>query len=364
MASTYPLEVVAGRALVEGEPEREGQGARGCDAEADLGPEREVADRVSAGARDDEREARHDAEAGRRFPRAAEGRARRDPAAARKADQAGQPQVEQGADGHARHRRPARRSSRSSPRIRRWCMCRPTTRRRYGAWPYPAYPPYYYYPPGYYYPGAACFWRSRSGFHRGHDAMWGGCNWGGGNVNINHQQLQQLQPDQHHGTATGSTTPSIARARATATKGASRNSAAASGGGRFARAVPRPRRAGAPGHRARRRGPVQARRCERQGGRRAWLIERGHSRAGGFGGDRGGVAGGRGSFGGGTREASGFNGVGGGGAQARDFSSRGNSSRAGSASSFGGARGGGGARAVAADGAGVAGDDAHAIGAI
>jgi hypothetical protein len=52
----------------------------------------------------------------------------------------------------------------------------------YGPWPWPAYPPYYWYPPGYYYGGALL------GFTAGviiGGALWGHCNWGGGNVNIN-----------------------------------------------------------------------------------------------------------------------------------------------------------------------------------
>jgi uncharacterized membrane protein YgcG len=56
----------------------------------------------------------------------------------------------------------------------------------YGAWPYPAYPPYYYPPP----PG---YWFSRAvatGIAWGvgigvSNALWGGCNWGRGDVNIN-----------------------------------------------------------------------------------------------------------------------------------------------------------------------------------
>ncbi len=56
----------------------------------------------------------------------------------------------------------------------------------YGAWPYPAYPPYYYPPP----PG---YWFSRAvvtGIAWGvgigvTNALWGGCNWGRGDVNIN-----------------------------------------------------------------------------------------------------------------------------------------------------------------------------------
>ena len=52
----------------------------------------------------------------------------------------------------------------------------------YGAWPYPAYPPYYYYPPGYA-AGAAFFGFTAAVIVGG--ALWGNCNWGGGNVNIN-----------------------------------------------------------------------------------------------------------------------------------------------------------------------------------
>ncbi|HET6491582.1 MAG TPA: DUF3300 domain-containing protein, partial [Burkholderiales bacterium] len=52
----------------------------------------------------------------------------------------------------------------------------------YGAWPYPASPPYYYYPPGYA-PGAALF-TFGVGMAAG-AALWGNCNWGRGDVNIN-----------------------------------------------------------------------------------------------------------------------------------------------------------------------------------
>ncbi|RZA33668.1 MAG: DUF3300 domain-containing protein, partial [Lysobacteraceae bacterium] len=52
----------------------------------------------------------------------------------------------------------------------------------YGAWPYPAYPPYYYYPPGYA-AGAALF-TFAAGAAVG-AALWGDCDWGRGDVNIN-----------------------------------------------------------------------------------------------------------------------------------------------------------------------------------
>jgi hypothetical protein len=52
----------------------------------------------------------------------------------------------------------------------------------YGAWPYPASPPYAYYPPAYT-PGAALF-TFGVGMAVG-AALWGDCDWGRGDVNIN-----------------------------------------------------------------------------------------------------------------------------------------------------------------------------------
>jgi hypothetical protein len=51
----------------------------------------------------------------------------------------------------------------------------------YGAWAYPMYPPYPYYPPGYAY--GAAFWSFTAGVVVG-GAIWGNCNWGGNDVNI------------------------------------------------------------------------------------------------------------------------------------------------------------------------------------
>jgi hypothetical protein len=51
----------------------------------------------------------------------------------------------------------------------------------YGSWPYPAYPPYYYYPPAYV-PGAAFFSFSVGVVVGG--AIWGNCNWGGNDIDI------------------------------------------------------------------------------------------------------------------------------------------------------------------------------------
>jgi hypothetical protein len=56
----------------------------------------------------------------------------------------------------------------------------------YGVWGYPAYPPYYWAPPPYYYPGGA-FVRGFA-WGAGVAASWaifGNCNWRGGDVNVN-----------------------------------------------------------------------------------------------------------------------------------------------------------------------------------
>jgi uncharacterized membrane protein YgcG len=52
----------------------------------------------------------------------------------------------------------------------------------YGAWPYPTYPPYAYYPPGYV--AATSLLSFGVGVAVG-SALWGNCNWGHGEVNIN-----------------------------------------------------------------------------------------------------------------------------------------------------------------------------------
>ena len=210
----------------------------------------------------------------------------------------------------------------------------------YGAWPYPAYPPYYYYPPGYGYAAGAAFWGFTAGVIVG-SALWGGCNWGGGSVHIDHHRYNNFNRSNIQG---GNWQHNAEHRKGVGYR--DQGSQQRFGGGQ---------RAGVDTREQFRGRAEQGRQDIARGGadqfRRGGVSDRaaggrgsfsgGTRDAGGFGGDRGGVAGGRGSFGGGTREASGFNGVGGGGAQARDFSSRGNSSRAGSASSFGGARGGG-----------------------
>ena len=56
----------------------------------------------------------------------------------------------------------------------------------YGPWMYPSYPPYYWPPPYGYYGGAVLATGIAWGVAIGvGSALWGGCNWGGGDVNVN-----------------------------------------------------------------------------------------------------------------------------------------------------------------------------------
>jgi len=56
----------------------------------------------------------------------------------------------------------------------------------YGTWPYPAYPPYYVpYPPGYWFSGAVATGIAWGVGIAAGAALWGGCNWGRGDVNVN-----------------------------------------------------------------------------------------------------------------------------------------------------------------------------------
>lgn len=58
----------------------------------------------------------------------------------------------------------------------------------YGAWPYPAYPPYPYYPFGYVAGSALAFTASVAVGA----ALWGNCNWGNNNVNVNVNQYNSF----------------------------------------------------------------------------------------------------------------------------------------------------------------------------
>jgi len=219
----------------------------------------------------------------------------------------------------------------------------------YGAWPYPAYPPYYYYPPGYV-PGAA-FWGFAAGVAIG--AWWGSgnCDWHGGDININNNFNRNTNIDRgdrgqgNRGQGGNKWTHNPEHRQGAGYRDqASRD--------RFGGGQQRP---GA-GTRDQFRGRAEQGRQEiARGGVSDRSVGTGNRQGGNVGGrpsqqpagslgDRGGAGNrasqlpglGSGSAGG---DRGGFGGVGGGGAQTRDYSSRGASSR--QSSSFGG---GGGSR--------------------
>ena len=101
----------------------------------------------------------------------------------------------------------------------------------YGAWPYPAYPPYSYYPYGAVAAGAFAFTAGVAlGAAWGY--AWGGCNWHGGDVNININRNTNINTNINResyranveargqrGKVRGSMTPVTARASRIAIKG-------------------------------------------------------------------------------------------------------------------------------------------------
>jgi hypothetical protein len=200
----------------------------------------------------------------------------------------------------------------------------------YGPWPYPAYPPYYYYPPGYVYPPGAAFFTFTVGIAIG--AAWGGCNWHGGSVYIDHRTYNNFNRTDIKTGDRGDW-----QHRPEHRKGVEyrdQGSRDKFGGGQ---------RPGVDSREQFRGRAEQGRQDIARGGadqlKGGGVGDRGGGpgdRQGGFG-DRGG-----GDFGGGgagDRGGGAFDGVGGGG-QSRDFSNRGAASR--NVSSGGGARAGGG----------------------
>jgi hypothetical protein len=231
----------------------------------------------------------------------------------------------------------------------------------YGAWPYPAYPPYYYYPPyypyGYFATAAIAF---GVGMLVG-GAIWGGCNWGRGDIDIDVNRQNNFNRNVNRGDRVSPRDGNRAGAgrgdRGTwqhnpeHRKGAQYRDKATqqkfNRGGDSARATSREafRGRAAEGRQELARGGAgQGAARSREGGlgsaggaQRAGGI--GQGGAGTAGGRDGGIGGGaqRGSAGGGGRA---FEGVGQGQSQ-RSYSERGQSSR-GSSYSGAGSRGGGG----------------------
>jgi hypothetical protein len=249
----------------------------------------------------------------------------------------------------------------------------------YGAWPYPAYPPYYYYPPGYA-AGAALF-TFTAGVIVG-NALWGNCNWGGGNVNVNvnkynnfnrsniqnsnwshnaeHRkgvQYRDTASQQRYGKGQREGVENREQFRGRAEQG--RQDIARGGADQFKGAAPasrgeRPAGAGGAGERQGSGAAGDRGAAAGSGG----AGDRGAAAGSGGAGDRGaaagsGGAGDRGGGGGVQRTSSGaaaYQGAGS-GAQTRDYSSRGAASQASSVGRTGGSAGGG-ARAGGGGGGG------------
>ena len=187
MASTYPAEVKEAADWSKAHPDTKGDDAIKQVENQALGAVGQVAGGVPAGAGDDGRQARRRAAAGRRLPRrpgAGDG-----PRAVPAHQGAGgrQPEEQRAAEGqHADRVQQAGHRDRAGAAADGLRAGLPA-HRVYGTWWYPSYPPYYWPPPAYYYPGAAfvggVLWGAAVvGIANG---LWGGCNWGRGDVNIN-----------------------------------------------------------------------------------------------------------------------------------------------------------------------------------
>jgi len=217
----------------------------------------------------------------------------------------------------------------------------------YGPWPYPAYPPYY---PYYYTPGAALF-TFTAGVIIG-NALWGNCNWGGGNVYVDNRKYNNFNRTNVQGDRGNWNHNPEHRKGAQYRDQASQNKF---GGGQRAGVDSREQFRGRAeqGRQDIARGDADRVKGGGAGDRKAGGVG---DRAGGGVGDRAGggvgdrAGGGVGDRGGGFQQSSaggrggGFDGVGGGGGQTRDFSSRGASSRASAGASRSGGRAGGGGR--------------------
>ena len=216
----------------------------------------------------------------------------------------------------------------------------------YGPWPYPAYPPYYYYPPG------AALFSFTVGVAIG-SALWGGCNWGGGGVYINHNTYNNFNKtnikngDWNHNAEHRKGVEY--RDKASQDKFGKGQRAGVDSREQFRGRAEQGRQDISRDREGISR-DVSASDRARGGDRSAGVSDRagGAGDRGGEFGDRGGGAGDRGGGvsdrGGGfsDRGGGGFDGIGSGG-QTRDFSSRGASSRASAgASRSGGGRAGGG----------------------
>lgn len=221
----------------------------------------------------------------------------------------------------------------------------------YGTWAYPSYPPPYWPPPAYYYPmggalAAGIMWGTGMAIAGN---LWGNCNWGGGDININSNRNTNINTGNRNNVGNGnqkwSHNADNRRGTPYADKGNRERNGQADRGGANNRQDSRGRDSGGAGNRGDSRGGGagsrdSARQASADSFNRASSQGAGN-RQGGAGGDRGGAAGGGnrsassagggsrggGSAGGGSRSSgsNAFSGAGSGGSSQRS-SSRGNSS--------------------------------------
>jgi uncharacterized membrane protein YgcG len=206
----------------------------------------------------------------------------------------------------------------------------------YGSWWYPYPPPYYYYPPGYAYGSGLAF---ATGVVVG-AAIWGNCNWGGNDININTNRYNNFNKTN---ISNGNWNHNVDHRKGAAYRDSGTAQKYNRGGNAQAAQSREQFRGRAEQGRAEMssmdRGQLQAadRSAAQQRGSGAQSRD-GGGRASTTSMDRGGGS----SYdrGGGGSRSSGFSGASGGGASARAASSRGSVSRGGG----GGGRGGGGRR--------------------
>ena len=118
MASTYPLEVVQADRFAKQNASLKGEALTKALEAQKLGSERQVAGQFSPGADDDEREARMDAETGRRFSRAAKAGHGYHPESARQGASGRQSQDDQRTDRHRRRKNHQDRACQSAGGLR------------------------------------------------------------------------------------------------------------------------------------------------------------------------------------------------------------------------------------------------------
>jgi Protein of unknown function (DUF3300) len=222
----------------------------------------------------------------------------------------------------------------------------------YGSWPYPAYPPASPYPPGY------AFGTALLSFGVGMavgGALWGNCNWGGGNVDVNVNRNESFSRNVNRSNVSSERVSQYRQGQSGNRSQWNHNPQHRQGVQYRDSASQQKYNRGANAQsvqsRENFRGRAEQGRQDLSRGGGQGFGGAGGQRAGSAGGQRAGGAGGQG-FGGGGREAGAFQGMGGGsGGNVRADSNRGAASR--QSMGAGASRGGGGAASRPSGGGGA-----------